>query len=625
MVDHGTPRTADAAARMAELLAALSIETVISVDDSHALGSAEGSATEVTEEIVSSPDLLTVVLESLSDVDQVLGFEYIDPENESAVNDFLTENWSSLTRETQTELLTAARTRRSDREAELGDADTITDLTAPKRLEDIVGESARFVQVSLAEWRSNWSTLVQGPSQVLVLIDRSFINEEGGNETTGEELLHDLLQQGLDHVRAGLLTFTATTEDDEIRITRELREKHQAHADKIVAIGKFRLTEPAEFPAAIRMLLLVAEITDYRDLAKTAFRQAHSAVETHLDALHDYTLIGAIAAAQQEGTFELEHPLRLAQQVYQQELADAVRNSEISSRVLPRFREGSVGVFVNASAAGEQIREVLRADVFVPGTYINTLGLPVEIGDVFRVESVYPDGKTRTKGDPRYYVLLAQACDMSIRSNGERSNNLVDVLLQRLEKIDEEELQRVLRQQPIDTGRLQRLMKKRERMHVLGELEESSNQKWGVNFAQSIVVPTIAIDATVFQADGSALIKPEVDESRPMASGWLKRHDVIKKAARRMVEDYKKAEQAVKKVSGKEELLLRLGASLATATLDQNRGVTAVIDSSVGTVRYGIQRVSRVRSDIAVNIASLASSYNSRPAFEAIPVAGSIG
>lgn len=624
MVDHGRPQTADAAERMAALLSALSIETVISVDDSHALGSAEGGAAEITEEVVSSPDLLTVVLESLSGVDLALGFEYIDPESESAVNDFLTEHWGAFSRETQTELLTAARTRRSDREAKVDDADAATDLAAPKRLEDIVGESATFVQVSLAEWRSNWSTLVQGPGQVLVLIDRSFANEDGGNETTGEELLHSLLQQGLDHVRAGLLTFTAANEDDEIRITRELREKHRANADKIVAIGKFRLTDPAEFPAAIRMLLLVAEITAYRELAKTAFKQAHRAVETHLDGLHDYTLIGAIAAAQQEGTFELEHPLRLAQQVYQQELANTVRNSDISSRVLPRFREGSVGVFVNASAAGEQIREVLRADVFVPGTYINTLGLPIEIGDVFRIESVYPESKTRKKSAPRFYILLAQACDMSIRSNGARSNNLVDALLRRLEPVDEEELQRLLRRQPVDNRRLQNLLQKRERMHLLGELEESASQKWGVNFAQAIVVPTIAIDATVFQADGSALIEPGVEEARPMASGWLKRHVEIKKSARAMLADYSKAEEAMKKVSGKEELLLRLGASLASAALEQTRGVTAVIDSSVGTVRYGIQRVSRVRSDIAVNIASLASTYNSRPAFDAMPVAESL-
>lgn len=610
MAETVTTPTAGAAVRMAELLAALSIKTVISVDDSHALGSEEGSADEITEELVSSPDLLTVVLESLSAVGPELGFEGIDPENESAVNDFLVENWGDLEDDTRIELLTAARTRRRDREAEVDDAGTITDLTAPKRLEDIVGDSAKFIQVSLAQWRAEWLTLVQGTDQVLVLIDRSFANEEGGTDTTGEDLLHDLLQQGLDHVRAGLLTFTAATEDDEIQLTRKLRERYDTHADRIVAIGKFRLKDPAEFPAAIRMLLLVAETTAYRKLAQTAFERAHNTVVDHLDGLHDYTLIGAIAAAQQEGTFELEHPLRLAQQVYQRELANAVRDREFAAQFLPRFREGSVGVFVNASAAGAQIREVLRADTFESGKYVNELGLPVEIGDVFRVESLYPETSKRKPGPARFYILLAQECDMSIRATGERSNNLVDVVLQRLETVDEDELERAL--------------PKRERMHLLGELEEDSGQKWGVNFAQGIVVPTIAIDATVFQPDGSSLIEVEGEESRPMASGWLKRHAAIKKSALKMVADYSQAEQAMRKVSGKEELLLRLGASLATATMEQTRGVTAIIDSESKAVRYGIQRFSRVRSDIAVNVASLASMYNSRPAFEARPVAESV-
>lgn len=601
--------TVDAAARMGQLLAALSIETVISVDDFHALGSEEGTVDEITEEIVSSPDLLALVCELLSEVGGELGFEYIDPEDESAVNDFLTENWEFFEGDTQTQLLIAARARRSDRNTNMDDAGVLADLTTPKRLEEIIGESARFMQVSLAQWKKDWLTLVGGPGQVLVLIDRSFVNEDGGTETTGEELLEDLLRQRLGHVWAGLLTLAAANEDDEIRITAELRKRHSTNADKIVAIGKFRLTDPDEFPTAIRMLLLVAEITAYRKLARTAFEQAHAAVKTHLDSLYDYTLIGAIAAAQQEGTFELEHPLRLAQQVYQQELANTVRDGDFSSQVLPRFREGAVGAFVNAGTAGAQIREVLRADIFEDGGHINRLGLPIEIGDVFRVESIYPETKTRKKSTARFYILLAQACDMSIRSNGARSNDLVDVVLQRLEPVDEEELQRVL--------------KKRERMHLLGELEETSNKKWAVNFAQAIVVPTIAIDATVFQPDGYSKIELNADESRPMASGWLKRQIAIKKSAQRMINEYSKAEQAMKRVSGKEELLLRLGASLAFATMEQTRGVTADIDSVGKVVRYGIQRFSRVRSDIAVNIASLASAYNSRPAFEARPVAES--
>lgn len=595
-----------AARRMADLIKALSIETIISIDDSYALGAEAGKPEEVTEELVSSPGLLQIVVDALSRANDDLGFKDVDETSDSSVNNFISENWSSLDEEVRTVLLTAARTRRRDREAALEEAATVTDLSAPTRLRDIVGDSAQLIRVSLGQWRAEWSTLIAGPGQVLVLIDRSFTNEDGGTETTGEELLRDLLQQGLQHVRAGLLTFTAANEEEEIQVTNELRSKHSAHADKIIAIGKFRLTDPVEFPAAIRMLLLVAEITAYRELAGNAFDQAHARVKKHLDTLHDYTLIGAIAAAQEEGVFELDHPLRLAQRVYQQELARAIRDPGFASTVLPRFREGSVGVFVNASVAGAQIRQVLRADTFEPDDYVNELGLPIEIGDIFRLESLYPETSTRKKGQPRYFILLAQACDLSIRSNGERSNDLFDIVLQRVEVVDEEELNAKPH--------------KRERMHVLGELEPTTTQKWAVNFAQAVVVPTIAVDATVFQRDGKSIINPDVEETRPMAPGWLLRQKDIQKSAKSMIAEFATAETAMKRVSGKEELLLRLGASLAGATMQQTRGVTALIDPSQNSVQYGLQRHSRVRSDIAVNVASLASTYNSRPAFEAKPV-----
>lgn len=596
-----------AAARMAELLKAMSIDTVISVDDSYALGEDAGTPDEVTEEVVSSPELRGVVVDVLTRIHENLGFARVDQENESAVNDFISENWSSFEHGDRTEMLTAARTRKKDRESNLDEADVVNDLEAPQKLQGVIGSAAKFIRVSLAKWRAESTTLLAGSGQVLVLIDRSFANEPGGDGTTGETLLEQLLVQDLGNVRAGLLTFTAADEDQELALTKDLRARFSAQADKVVAIGKFRLTNVEEFPAAVRMLLLVSEILAYRKLANRALETAHSRVVKDLAGLQDYTLVGAIAAAQQEGTFELDHPLRLAQRVYQQELAREIRDAEFSKTTLPRFREGTVGTFVNASSAGKQINEVLRGDIFEPDDYVNELGLPVEIGDIFVVESLYPDTSTRKKPKPRYFILLAQACDLSMRTNGQRKNDLLEVVLQRVEQVDPDEL---------STN-----MGKRERMHLLGQLEGPSPAKWAVNFAQTMVLPTIAVDATVFQSDGAALLMRDAKETRPMAGGWLVRQQELNKRIGKMLDEFAKAEIDMKKVNGKVELLLRLGASYAGTTMDHSKGISAVILVKQRSVKYGIRRVGRVRSDIAVNVAALASNYSSRPAFEARSVA----
>lgn len=419
-----------------------------------------------------------------------------------------------------------------------------------------------------------------------------------------------MLEQDLAHVRAGLLTLTASDEAAEIQLTKDLRARFKAQSDRVVAIGKFRLKNIVEFPAAVRMLLLVAEVAAYRTLAIEAADSAHAKVIQHLNDLHDYTFIGAIAAAQDEGTFELDHPLRMAQRVYQQQLLRAVRDEEFGTSMLPHFREGAVGTFVNASAAGRQIREVLRADIFEPDGHVNELGLPIEIGDVFRVESLYPTTSKRQKAAPAFYILLAQACDLSVRSDGKRSNDLLELVLQRVEKVDEEELKMNVT--------------KIGRMHLLGELDAKSEQKWAVNFARTIVVPTAAIDATVFTEDGASILDPNIVESRPMAAGWLLRQKSLANFAAGILGEFGKAELAMKKVSGKEELLLRLGASLAGATMQQSNGVTALLDPAQGILKFGIQRYGRVRSDIAVNVASLSATYSSRPAFEARSAAESV-
>ena len=66
---------------------------------------------------------------------------------------------------------------------------------------------------------------------------------------------------------------------------------------------------------------------------------------------------------------------------------------------------------------------------------LSSLALPIEVGDIFKVHDLYR-ANTAKKGVDRYYVLLAQECDLSVRGNGKRSNDLTRVVLTQLSPID---------------------------------------------------------------------------------------------------------------------------------------------------------------------------------------------
>ncbi|MCJ1708375.1 hypothetical protein [Microbacterium sp. VKM Ac-2923] len=592
---------------MRELLAALKIERVISIDDYNDAPLFSDPVT-VTTQLMAVDALRVPLVDILQNVDAALGFETVDGENAFAVADFITDNWSSFTERNKFALTQAAITQRDDLDADVREEETADDVQAPELLREFLRDAADLKQYSLAQWRAGANNDLIDPTPVLVLIDKNFTREAdaGGGKDTGEQLLAEVLQTSGSHVHAGLLTREALDDDGERAATERLRNLYLANANRVLAIGKFRLKDPTQFPAAVRTLLLVSEISEYRKLAKDALTAAHAQVLEHFDTLEDHSLVGAIAMAQKEGAFELEHPLRLAQRRYHQLITEAVR-SPVAAALLPKLREGTVANYITAGKPGKQIRQLQHADTFEPSNLFNDLGLPLEVGDIFE-RTWLPQGVTSgatTKSS--LFILLAQACDLSLRRNGSRGS-VVELVLHPFE--------------PLDEADFAKYPSKKNLYHDLGYLNQD-DVRWGAKFTNSIVVPAQALDATVFRADGTAILTPATPDLRPMAEGWVTRQAVLLKWADKAINQFATAEKHLAGVSNSEEHLCRLAASYALGSMEKSRGVSVRIDSTARTLEYGLKRVARVRSDVAVNVASLTMSYAARPAFEAASVTDS--
>ncbi|WP_295837744.1 hypothetical protein [uncultured Microbacterium sp.] len=585
---------------MRELLAALKIERVISIDDYNAdldESLQVEDPTEVTRELVTSDSLREALVEILTNVDAQLGFDSVDSSDDLVLAEYLDDNWFVFPRSVRLKLVQAARTHRDGRAEAVLDQEIADDVRAPELLREFLDGSVELKQYSLEEWRAASAQEMSDTRPVLVLIDRNFTRETGGASDTGEQLLADFLDAERPHIHAGLLTREARDDDAERDLTRALRAKFESSAHRVLAIGKFRLQDPSQFPAAVRTLLLVAEVSAYRELAKAALESAHMNVVEHFETLEDHSLLGAIAMAQKEGTFELEHPLRLAQRRFQQELAGAVRTPEAAA-LLPKLREGGVAQYIKSGEPGRQVRTLQHADIFEPSSTFNDLGLPVEVGDIFK-RTWQPQGADSGSSE-KLYVLLAQACDLSLRKDGSRGS-VVELVLHPVEILSE--------------AIFAKHEGKRRLYHPLGHLNQDDDV-WGVKFTDSIVVPTEAIDATVFRRDGKALLTVAAPDERPMAGSWVRRQEWLLDWARKSLIQYATAEKHLKDVTNAQDHLNRLAASYGLGSTQKSRGVSVRLDTAAQTLEFGLQRVARIRADVAVNVASLTMSYAARPAFE---------
>lgn len=578
--------------RIGTVLSALGIEAVISVDDAHFVGGA-GSSQEVTEAMAGVPALLAAASELLR-ATGTQGFAEVDEEDANAVADFVNEQWGGFTAEVQEQLLALTRTAAQDDNDAVEGEQIADDLQAHLVLQQLFDGSAEYLPLSLSEWTTSWRDRLADGRRYLVLIDRTFIREQDGADDLGEALLAELLDDGRDNVWAGLLTRHAADEHAEQTLISQLRGKYPTHAHRITAIGKFRARTVSLLPAGLRALLLVQELDAYRKLTLDALEAAASAATKKFADLSDYAIVEAFAAAQHEGTFELDQAVRLAQKVHSRTIAERLRDHSFASQHLAALQGTSIGAFQNAERDQAEIRALLREDVFEPIDQVNQLGLPIEVGDIFAFKPL--------KGSalPRYYLLLGQSCDLSVRGEGKRAPELRSVTLSALTRL------------AAGAGGT-------PTKHELGFLEPDSDRPWAVDLraGTDIVVAIAILDATVFSSDGESLLSLSYKETRPMAQSWLRRLEVLQERAAKTIEKFKEISDEVAGVTRREEILRALAAQLSDGVTDHKTGATVQIDTTNKHIRYGVRRHARVRTEIALRLSDVAIHYRGRPAFDA--------
>jgi hypothetical protein len=201
----------------------------------------------------------------------------------------------------------------------------------------------------------------------------------------------------------------------------------------------------------------------------------------------------------------------------------------------------------------------------------------VDLGDIFK------DGKGQR------YILLAQPCDLMVRSNGRRA-------------YDDKCTRQVTLAELIIKASSQEI---KPSWAEIAWYDETTGASGYVDFAKSHHVRLAVLDLCVLTTDGSASIDLQGECPLGLIEPWQKHFEDLKKIFSSALRRYHELQE--RKVKAE---LQR--AMLPTASLSASFVVS--VDGNV--VRYGVRRVGRLNQPRAGALLTSFAQYRSRAAFE---------
>ena len=255
-----------------------------------------------------------------------------------------------------------------------------------------------------------------------------------------------------------------------------------------------------------------------------------------------------------------------------------VSKAVATARKVSAMPDGVAGALGKQGQSAAALR-MQRYEIYDASDELNAWHAPLGLGDIFRVEAEEED---------KEYILLAQPCDLVVRSKGLR--NREEGHLGRTATVVE--IARGDKKQGANWGELR-------------FYEEETGDSAYANYGSAHQVLLAVLDLCVLQTDGGAAVDVEAECQDLLVKGWEKR-------ARKLQNYFRKA--------------LDLQREMATVELDNEAASLALPDASGtlmvekagadGVVTYGIRRVMRLRQPWSGALLTYFAQYQARAAFE---------
>ncbi|NLF61908.1 MAG: hypothetical protein GX574_12220 [Lentisphaerae bacterium] len=486
---------------------------------------------------------------------------------------------------------------------EQGDDET-GDMTDASNLRLLIPGDRQLVNLSPSHWETQKEQLLKESSReelTLFLFDQDFSGADGDVDG-GIKIIASLLDRDdTEDLICGLLTHKVTP-DDQPKQWQDLSEKHGIEKDRFIVIPKQHLSQdPMLFALALKFVALSPDFTKLKNEVKEIISEAASAAAKRVEKVNIYDLDHIVFRGSfEEGLWEPDMLFRLHALFLRTESLKLAHEGGVLEELAAKLRSVS-GIPTDRDPVPPPVSawSLQREELYEFGDIINKNHLPLELGDIF--EKVSDDSsKNENTGvvdcSKKYYILLAQPCDLMVRSKGKREPDLIRVPL--AEVVQREKCPHYSEEIPCFD-------------------DHPRKNKWFVRMKMVHFVQISILDLCVLNDDGVGRLVIGADGPKGLRPAWqkrclkLKEHWSNKLSPLGKLSFEKKDSQDVRQVKEK------LRESFLKAILSDVLFKGKIESTGNGQVlTYGCKRIARLSRVRAMGLLMSYTSTCGRPAYE---------
>ena len=368
-----------------------------------------------------------------------------------------------------------------------------TEDPALAALQEIL-RSHQPLQLTPNQWQARASELLERAESdpTLFLIDQRL-----GDNREGGSLVKDLLDSNRTSDGCMFCILTADVGiDNEFEYWMEICDKYGFTPGQVGIVAKEHLTDnQIGFARMLKISLTASEVEKVRTGVMNATRQGLEAGLERFGELDLPTLTSIVFESSHiEGAWEVETILRVVRAFVDASLDNHVYgDSEIADAVKTIGAAASVGTGTDDRLIKAAF-EIQHAERYVTGDFLAERRLALANGDLFEI--------TDPSGARSLWVLVAQACDLAIRSNGKRNGSPTHLAVVPVE-------QRTNAPQGAH-------------VELLHYFPPDSTRAF-VRMTMPAYMPTAILDLAAFSATGEAVWSRGAEVDAMRVAGWEKR------------------------------------------------------------------------------------------------------
>lgn len=405
-----------------------------------------------------------------------------------------------------------------------------------------------------------------------------------------------------------LITHRIESLAEELTRRNEIAQEHEEHLSKadFFALAKLRIDYPELLCDGIKKALLNSYCELIKSKSILIIKRANKKLKKFIKELDTYDFDHTILRSSfEEGVWEAETFFRIVKTLFDHQLKKEMDANKYPTEVNGHIRKAksiSDHRFLIQPAHDPYTKkyELRHLDIYEPSDVINALNMPLENGDVFKV--------TEGIGINSFYILVAQECDLMIRSTGERSNDENKAVLLRISPhplVKFEDAHSDYIKKALSKGKIPHYFATKFRLDYFNN---GSDDVGIVDFSNPILVDLDILDLAVFHANGNV----ELDMFHPfstevLSTGWEIRYKILKRKFQRTVssidnvrfitEHLRNQADEISTGGARNDILAKFYPSISAS-----RSIGIQHSFKDGVFKFGMRRVLRFRTKGATHL-----------------------